>query len=70
MAAIPTEWMALSKALTESGIDAAVRDNIRWNIWLKLWVGNVCFNPISALTGATLDRITSEPGTARAGAKR
>lgn len=53
--------MALSKALTESGIDAPVRDNIRWNIWLKLW-GNVCFNPISALTGATLDRITSEPG--------
>ncbi len=52
--------MALSKALTESGIDAPVRDNIRWNIWLKLW-GNVCFNPISALTGATLDRITSEP---------
>ena len=32
-----------------------------WNIWLKLW-GNVCFNPISALTSATLDRITSEPG--------
>jgi 2-dehydropantoate 2-reductase len=53
--------MALNKALTESGIDAPVRDNIRWNIWLKLW-GNVCFNPISALTGATLDRITSEPG--------
>jgi 2-dehydropantoate 2-reductase len=53
--------LALSKALNESGIDAPVRDNIRWNIWLKLW-GNVCFNPISALTGATLDRITSEPG--------
>jgi 2-dehydropantoate 2-reductase len=53
--------MALSKALNESGIDAPVRDNIRWNIWLKLW-GNVCFNPISALTGATLDRITSEHG--------
>jgi 2-dehydropantoate 2-reductase len=53
--------LALSKALTESGIDAPVRDNIRWNIWLKLW-GNVCFNPISVLTGATLDRITSEPG--------
>jgi 2-dehydropantoate 2-reductase len=37
-----------------------VRDNIRWNIWLKLW-GNVCFNPISALTGATLDRMLGEP---------
>jgi 2-dehydropantoate 2-reductase len=56
-----TRVTALSKALNESGIDAPVRDNIRWNIWLKLW-GNVCFNPISALTGATLNRITSEPG--------
>jgi 2-dehydropantoate 2-reductase len=37
-----------------------VRDNIRWNIWLKLW-GNVCFSPISALTGATLDRLIGEP---------
>ena len=47
--------------LTAAGFDAPVRDDIRWNIWLKLW-GNVCFNPISALTGATLDRITGEPG--------
>lgn len=55
-----TRVMALSQALNESGIDAPVRDNIRWNIWLKLW-GNVCFNPISVLTGATLDRIVGEP---------
>lgn len=53
--------VALSNALTAAGFDAPVRDNIRWNIWLKLW-GNVCFNPISALTLATLDRITTEPG--------
>jgi 2-dehydropantoate 2-reductase len=52
--------MALSKALNDAGFDAPVRENVRWNIWLKLW-GNVCFNPISALTGATLDRITTEP---------
>jgi 2-dehydropantoate 2-reductase len=51
---------SLSKALFQAGFDAPVRDNIRWNIWLKLW-GNVCFNPISALTGATLDRVTGEP---------
>ena len=50
----------LSEALIGAGFDAPIRDNIRWNIWLKLW-GNVCFNPISALTGATLDRITGEP---------
>jgi 2-dehydropantoate 2-reductase len=39
-----------------------MRDNIRDEIWLKLW-GNLCFNPISALTGATLDVLTSDPGT-------
>ena len=52
--------VALSRALTEAHFDAPIRDTIRWNVWLKLW-GNVCFNPISALTHATLDRITSEP---------
>jgi len=39
-----------------------VLDRIRDEIWLKLW-GNVCFNPISALTGATLDVICSDPAT-------
>jgi 2-dehydropantoate 2-reductase len=52
--------LRLAEALTGAGFDAPVRDNIRWNIWLKLW-GNVCFNPISALTGATLDRMVGEP---------
>lgn len=49
----------LSNALTAAAFDAPVRDNIRWNIWLKLW-GNVCFNPISALTGATLGTMTGD----------
>jgi 2-dehydropantoate 2-reductase len=53
--------VALRDALVSAGFDAPIRDAIRWNIWLKLW-GNVCFNPISALTLATLDRVTSEPG--------
>ena len=35
---------------------------IRNDIWLKLW-GNLCFNPISALTHATLDKVATEPGT-------
>jgi len=52
--------LALSGALIDAGFDAPVRDNIRWNVWLKLW-GNVCFNPISVLTGATLERIVGEP---------
>ena len=50
----------LSEAFIEAGFDAPIRDNIRWNIWLKL-SGNVCFNPISVLTGATLDRIVGDP---------
>jgi 2-dehydropantoate 2-reductase len=50
----------LSAALIEAGFDAPIRDNIRWNIWLKLW-GNVCFNPISALTGATLGAMLGNP---------
>jgi 2-dehydropantoate 2-reductase len=53
--------VALRDALVSAGFDAPIRDTIRWSIWLKLW-GNVCFNPISALTLATLDRVTSEPG--------
>ena len=50
----------LSNVLTAASFDAPIRDNIRWNIWLKLW-GNVCFNPISALTGATLGSMTRNP---------
>jgi 2-dehydropantoate 2-reductase len=50
----------LSSVLTAASFDAPVRDNIRWNIWLKLW-GNVCFNPISALTGATLGTMIGDP---------
>jgi 2-dehydropantoate 2-reductase len=53
--------VALRDALVSAGFDAPIRDKIRWNIWLKLW-GNVCLNPVSALTLATLDRVTSEPG--------
>jgi 2-dehydropantoate 2-reductase len=50
----------LSAALTQAGFEAPIRDDIRWNIWLKLW-GNVCFNPISALTGATIDALVRDP---------
>ncbi len=48
----------LSQILKDAHFDAPIRSAIRWNVWLKLW-GNVCFNPISALTHATLDQITS-----------
>jgi 2-dehydropantoate 2-reductase len=52
----------LSKLFTEAGMQAPVLDRIRDEIWLKLW-GNVCLNPISALTCATLDVICSDPAT-------
>jgi len=52
----------LSDMMIAADLDAPVRENIRDEIWLKLW-GNLCFNPISALTHATLDVITSDPAT-------
>ena len=52
----------LSEVFTKAGMQAPVLDRIRDEIWLKLW-GNVCFNPISALTHGTLDLICSDPGT-------
>jgi len=52
---------ALSEALIAAGFKAPVRPRIRDEIWVKLW-GNLAFNPISALTTATLDVITADPG--------
>lgn len=54
--------VALSKALMGAGLKAPVRPNIRNEIWVKLW-GNVAFNPISALTRATLEDICRDPAT-------
>jgi 2-dehydropantoate 2-reductase len=53
---------ALSALLIAAGLKAPVRPRIRDELWVKLW-GNLAFNPISALTGATLDVITGEPGS-------
>jgi 2-dehydropantoate 2-reductase len=52
---------AFSKALIAAGFKAPIRPKIRDEIWVKLW-GNLAFNPISALTGATLDVITGDAG--------
>jgi 2-dehydropantoate 2-reductase len=45
-----------------AGLKAPVLPEIRDDIWLKLW-GNLCFNPISCLTRATLDVVATDPGT-------
>ncbi len=52
----------LSALFVAAGMQAPVLERIRDEIWLKLW-GNVCLNPISALTHATLDVICSDPTT-------
>jgi 2-dehydropantoate 2-reductase len=52
----------LSEALVSAGFKAPILPHVRNEIWLKLW-GNLCFNPISALTRATLDIVATEPGT-------
>lgn len=53
---------ALSKAMISAGLKAPVRPKIRDDIWIKLW-GNLSFNPISALTGATLEVLCTDPTT-------
>jgi 2-dehydropantoate 2-reductase len=52
----------LSKALMRAGFKAPVSKDIRGEIWIKLW-GNLSFNPISALTHATLRDICSFPAS-------
>ena len=52
----------LSQALGAAGLKAPVRSKLRDEIWVKLW-GNLSFNPISALTHATLDVLCTDPGT-------
>jgi 2-dehydropantoate 2-reductase len=51
---------ALAEALIGAGFKAPIRPRIRDDIWVKLW-GNLAFNPLSALSGALLDRLVSEP---------
>ena len=59
---------AVSTALGGAGLRAPVRANIRQEIWVKL-LGNLAFNPISALTQAGMAEIAQDPdagGLARA----
>jgi 2-dehydropantoate 2-reductase len=51
---------ALSQMLAKAGFKAPVRTNLRDEIWVKLW-GNLAFNPLSALTASTLDRLAYRP---------
>ena len=53
---------AISDAFKAAGFKAPVSTDIRSEIWLKVW-GNLSFNPISALTHATLEDICLYPPT-------
>jgi 2-dehydropantoate 2-reductase len=52
----------LSDAMEAGGLKPRIYPDIRNDIWLKLW-GNLCFNPLSALTRATLDVVATDPDT-------
>ena len=53
---------AIAAQLVAAGFKAPVIEDIRAEIWLKLW-GNASFNPVSALTHATLEGICRFPET-------
>jgi 2-dehydropantoate 2-reductase len=58
----------LSTAIAAAGLRAPIRSNIRQEIWVKL-LGNLAFNPVSALTRASMAEISADPdafGVARA----
>jgi 2-dehydropantoate 2-reductase len=52
---------SVSQVFTNAGFKAPVSSDVRAEIWTKLW-GNLSFNPISALTGATLAGICRDNG--------
>lgn len=51
---------AVVDALAGAGFTAEHSPDVRSEVWYKLW-GNLTFNPISMLTGATADRVLDDP---------
>ncbi|HSB40661.1 MAG TPA: 2-dehydropantoate 2-reductase [Methylomirabilota bacterium] len=50
----------LGEQLTAAGFEVTVSKHIQADVWYKLW-GNMTMNPMSALTGATCDRLLDDP---------
>ncbi len=50
----------LGAVLDKAGFETTLTDSIQNDVWYKLW-GNMTMNPLSALTGATMDRILDDP---------
>jgi 2-dehydropantoate 2-reductase len=55
---------AIAAVLSEAGFRCPITTRIRHELWVKL-LGNVAFNPISALTGGTLEDLVRHPETSR-----
>ena len=53
---------AIADALSAGGFTSRVLTDVRAHLWVKAW-GNLAFNPISALTRATLADICADPAT-------
>ena len=49
----------VADALTRAGFDVEVSACIQRDVWYKLW-GNMTMNPVSALTGATVDKVLDD----------
>ena len=52
--------LALAELLRAGGLEVKVSSNIQRDAWYKLW-GNMTMNPVSAITGATTDKILGDP---------
>jgi 2-dehydropantoate 2-reductase len=50
----------IADLLSRAGFDATQSLNVRYDIWYKLW-GNLTMNPVSAMTGATIEHILADP---------
>ena len=51
---------AVAGLLAQAGFQVTHSPDIRREIWYKLW-GNMTMNPVSAITGATMDRVLADP---------
>ena len=51
---------AVTDLLSQAGFELTLSSDVRQDIWYKLW-GNMTMNPVSALTGATVDRVLADP---------
>lgn len=58
--ALSERVQALAILLSAAGIEIDISTTIQQDVWFKLW-GNMTMNPVSAMTGATCDRILDDP---------